>query len=146
MKQVAQMLGVEIGEIFYIKNRYYKYRLTYRLTEKSIEYYDELNQQWSICDYIILGLLNGDDEIIKKPILDEVEREYLDAVVKPFRNKVISITKLDSEEMNGYEYICIEHREVCNERYFISLPCFKKGTIYKGMETDKAYSMEDMGL
>ena len=35
MEQVAQMLGVEIGEIFYIKNSYYKYRLT----EKSIEYY-----------------------------------------------------------------------------------------------------------
>ena len=72
MKQVAEMLGVELGEIFYIKNRYYKYRLT----EKTIEYYDELDQQWTICPYRILGLLNGEDEIIKKSILDEKEKEW----------------------------------------------------------------------
>ena len=142
MEQVAHMLGIEIGEIFYIKNSYYKYRLT----EKSIEFYDGLNQQWNICPYRILYLLNGDDEIIKKPILDEVEKEYLSNIIKPFRNKVISIAKLDSEEMNGYEYIYIEHLEVCNDRDYINLPCFKKGTIYKGMEVDKEYTLEELGL
>lgn len=141
MEQVTKMLGVDLEQEFYVKGRSEKYKFN----KNGLYFFDEDRQTWLI-DFSLMRILNGQYEIIERPILDEVEREYLDAVVKPFRNKVISITKLDSEEMNGYEYICIEHREVCNERYFISLPCFKKGTIYKGMETDKAYSMEDMGL
>lgn len=141
MEQVTKMLGVDLEQEFYVKGRSEKYKFN----KNGLYFFDEDRQTWLI-DFSLMRILNGQYEIIERPILDDVEREYLDAVVKPFRNKVISITKLDSEEMNGYEYICIEHREVCNERYFISLPCFKKGTIYKGMETDKAYSMEDMGL
>ena len=49
-----------------------------------------------LTDFSLMRVLNGQYEIIERPILDEVEREYLDAVVKPFRNKVISITKLDT--------------------------------------------------
>ena len=93
-----------------------------------------------------MKILCGKAEIIKKPILGEVEKEYLSNIIKPFRNKVISIAKLDSEEMNGYEYICIEHLEVCSDRDCINLPCFKKGTIYKGMEVDKEYTLEELGL
>lgn len=141
MEQVAHMLGVDLEQEFYVKGRSEKYKFN----KNGLYLFDEDRQTW-LTDFSLMRVLNGQYEIIERPILDEAEREYLDAVVKPFRNKVISITKLDSEEMNGYEYICIEHREVCNERYFINLPCFKKGTIYKGMETDKAYSMEDMGL
>lgn len=141
MEQVAHMLGVDLEQEFYVKGRSEKYKFN----KNGLYLFDEDRQTW-LTDFSLMRVLNGQYEIIERPILDEAEREYLDAVVKPFRNKVISITKLDSEEMNGYEYICIEHREVCNERYFINLPCFKKGTIYKGMETDKAYSMEDLGL
>lgn len=141
MEQVAHMLGVDLEQEFYVKGRSEKYKFN----KNGLYFFDEDRQTW-LTDFSLMRVLNGQYEIIERPILDEAEREYLDAVVKPFRNKVISITKLDSEEMNGYEYICIEHREVCNERYFINLPCFKKGTIYKGMETDKAYSMEDLGL
>ena len=139
MKQVAQMLGVEIGEIFYIKNRYYKYRLT----EKSIEYYDGLNQQWSNCYYIILGLLNGDDEIIKKPILDDVERKYLSNVIKPFRKQVVSICKLDNI---NYECIVIKYHNISGYTGTVCFPSFEKGTMYKGMEAEKRYSLEELGL
>lgn len=141
MEQVAQMLGVELEEEFYVKGRSEKYKFN----KNGLYFFDEDRQTWLI-DFSLMRFLNGQYEIIGRPILDEVEREYLDAVVKPFRNKVISITKLDSEEMNGYEYICIEIKEVCVDRYYINLPYFKKGTMYKGMETDKAYSMEDIGL
>ena len=139
MEQVAQMLGVEIGEIFYIKNSYYKYRLT----EKSIEYYDGLNQQWNICPYRILYLLNGDAEIIKKPILDDIEKEYLSVVVKPFRDRVKSVIKYDSGK---YEYIVIRYRSIEDYIGNVHFPPFKKDTMYKGMKTGKAYSLSELGL
>ena len=139
MKQVAQMLGVEIGEIFYIKNSYYKYRLT----EKSIEFYDGLNQQWNICPYRILYLLNGDAEIIKKPILDDIERRYLSNVIKPFRKQVVSICKL----YNGdYEAIVIKYHNISGYIGAVCFPSFEKGTMYKGMEANKRYSLSELGV
>ena len=142
MKQVAQMLGVEIGEIFYIKNSYYKYRLT----EKSIEFYDGLNQQWNICPYRILYLLNGDAEIIKKPILDDIERKYLSNVIKPFRDRVKCIVKRDYEMSYENEYIFIVFNDDGYMQIKMCFPSFKKGTMYKGMELNKNYTLEDLGL
>ena len=143
MKQVAQMLGVEIGEIFCIKNRYYKYRLT----EKSVEYYDGLNQQWSNCNYLLICLLNGEYEIIKipKPILDDAERQYLSNVIKPFRHKVVDIYKSISL-YDVYEYIGITIRDIDKTVVYMYFPSFKKGTMYKGMETGKKYSLEELEL
>lgn len=77
--------------------------------------------------------------IVEKEILDEHEREYLSSVIRPFRHKVEYIVKF------GYspkEYISIwlPHDEV------IDLPCFKKGTMYKGMEKNKKYTLEELSL
>ena len=132
--------GVTVKGIYNsIKNSYNKYRLT----EKSIEYYDGLNQQWNICPYRIIDLLNGDDEIIKKPILDDIERKYLSNVIKPFRDKVTSVIKYES---GIYEYIVIRYRSIEEHIGTVHFPPFKKGTMYKGMEVDKEYNLEDLRL
>ncbi len=74
----------------------------------------------------------------KEPILDEVEKEYLSAVIKPFRDKVTGILKGD----NGSEFIRIS---VENDGAF-RLPYFKKGSMYKNMKTNKKYKLEELGL
>ena len=141
MKDVARLLGVELGEIFYIKNRYYKYRLT----EKTIEYYDGLDQQWAICPYRILGLLNGEDEIIKKPILNEKEKEYLSVVIKPFRDKVEWVRKFSSPNHRNLEYIKISYQD-CTHSNVLNFPDFKVGTMYRGMKIGKSYTLKELGL
>ena len=75
-------------------------------------------------------------------ILDDVEKAYLSAVIKPFRKNVECIEKIKTYS-GGKEYISITMK-----KYYDSceLPVFKKGTMYKGMETDKAYTLEELGL
>lgn len=77
--------------------------------------------------------------IIEKEILDEVEKEYLSNVVKPFRDKVKGITK---GILGGKEYINIIIKNDCD----IYFPFFEEGTMYKGMEEDKKYTLEELGL
>ena len=76
----------------------------------------------------------------KEPILDDKEREYLSAVIKPY--KVIGIKKRQDD---NDEQICIDTIENRYE-YIIMLPYFKKGTRYKGMKLNKEYTLEDLGL
>lgn len=80
----------------------------------------------------------------KEPILDEKEKKYLSAVIRPFRDRVKNIMKRFS---GNYEYICIFLKHI--EKDFnedICLPYFKSYTMYKGMIPDKKYTLEELGL
>lgn len=80
----------------------------------------------------------------KKPILDNVEREYLSAVIKPYRNKVTFIAKSkDSYEAKYFISIVVKGNY---GREAIHLPWFKENTMYKGMELSKKYTVEELGL
>ena len=77
--------------------------------------------------------------IVEKEILDEEEKEYLSNVIKPFRYKVEYIIKITSSYS---EYIKITIKKDSG----LCFPNFKKGTMYKGMEIEKKYTLEELGL
>ena len=87
-------------------------------------------------------------EEYKEPVLDEEEKKYLSAVIKPFRDRVIYIKKLDVYlGCNKYdEYILGELGNKDDVIDTFALPYFPKGTMYKGMETNKKYTLEELGL
>ena len=143
MAEVAKLLGVELEEEFKIEGYSYKYKLS----KEGLSFWGVISQEW-ILSSIIGKLLTGESKIIKlpKPILNETERKYLSAVIKPFRDKVISIANYYEESIDN-NYIEIEVKQnYCNENQYVSLPYFKKGTMYKGMEEYKKYTLEELGL
>lgn len=87
-------------------------------------------------------------EEYKEPVLDEKEKEYLSAVIKPFRNKVEYIKKIETYNV-GYgfrEKISIELRDKDGIKDYLSLPWFAKDTMYKGMGLGKRYVLKELGL
>lgn len=80
----------------------------------------------------------------KEPVLDEVEKAYLSAVIKPYKNRVISITKVkDAYETKRFIRVVIKGNDGREE---ICLPWFKGNTKYKGMKDFKGYTVEELGL
>lgn len=89
---------------------------------------------------------NYDWEEYKEPILDEVEKRYLENVIRPFRNRANTIT---IRKHRNFDRECIELRIfslkwVIQESMFF--PSFEEGTMYKGMEANRAYKLEELGL
>lgn len=74
-----------------------------------------------------------------KPILDDVEKEYLSAVIRPFKNRISDIVKRNFDSEKSYIVIHIN-----SESFYF--PYFKKGTMYEGMEADKKYTLKELGL
>ena len=74
------------------------------------------------------------------PILDDVEKEYLSAVIKPFRKNVMDVVK--TQYSGGKQSIRIR---ICAGDY-AELPLFNNNTMYKGMEVGKYYTPEELGL
>ena len=81
----------------------------------------------------------------KEPILDDAERAYLSAVIKPFRDRVKHICKVNflGVSSSEYQYIFIT---LSDGSYNIDLPIFKGDTMYKGMKPAKDYTPQELGL
>lgn len=76
----------------------------------------------------------------KPPILDDVEKDYLSSVIKPFRNEVECIVKYMFSEEKEFLAICLHNGEE------ITLPIFIRRTMYKGMKSRKEYTLKELGL
>lgn len=141
MKQVAQLLGVEIGEEFTTKN-YDTFK--FKLYEDGILATNDCSNGWVESHHFLRYLLTGKDEVVKLPksILDDVEKEYLCNVIKPFRKKIRYICK---RQLHEHDYIDIRYKDSYGEMSMI-FPDFKIGAMYKSMELNKRYSLDELGL
>lgn len=88
----------------------------------------------------IADFFNWLEQEYKPPILDDVEKAYLSAVIKPFRNEVECIVKYMFSEEKEFLAICLHNGEE------ITLPIFIRRTMYKGMKSRKEYTLEELGL
>lgn len=77
----------------------------------------------------------------KDPIIDDVEREYLSAVIKPFRKNISCIRK-SKDPRKGKNYIKIEF---CDGDCMF-FPNLSNNAMYKGMKLDRNYTLEELGL
>ena len=91
------------------------------------------------------AILNWMAQPYKKPILYEVEKKYLSDVIRPFRGNVTYIVK-QRYYWSDQEYISIVLQLSDGFRDSTNLPNFERNTMYKGMEIDKKYSLEELGL
>ena len=84
----------------------------------------------------------------EEPILDDVEKEYLSNIIKPFKDRVSTISKRASFNSTGVDYyIEIRVKRVGNGYDFVSLPTFKLSTkMYKNMKIGHIYSLEELNL
>lgn len=81
----------------------------------------------------------------KEPILNYSEREYLSAVIRPFRKSVTYISKLPFSETDR-QFISITVMNERGRRECVNLPNFDASTMYKGMKPNKPYKLEELGL
>ena len=80
----------------------------------------------------------------KEQILTEEEREYLSSVIKPFRKFVVYIEKI--KYIYGWEKIIFYSTNLKSWECMTNLPPFKSGKRFKGMEFNKQYKLEELGL
>lgn len=94
--------------------------------------------------------LNQEIEIETSNVLDKEEKEYISAVIKPFRKKFVNMKKEVrnfgmANRLYYYITIRIESKTHVLSDEYIDLPYFKED-MYKGMEVDKCYTLEELGL
>ena len=77
----------------------------------------------------------------KKEILDKIEKEYLENLLRPFKSRIEYIVKVE------FDY-CKSFLEVGMKKLVdnFCLPNFETNKMYKGMEQGKHYTLKELGL
>ena len=142
MEDVAKLLELELREEFKIKGL----SARYRITNIGLQYNSDTEGVWYTSNKLLPMLLQGEISIIKveQPILDDIEKKYLGNIIKPFRNRIVWIKKIDSPIQN-YEYIKICYQDH-NYIIVLNFPDFKVGTMYRGMKIGKSYTLKELGI
>jgi hypothetical protein len=79
----------------------------------------------------------------EEPILDDIEKEYLSNVIKPFRNRVLYIVKVDNS--NSYFIEIKINNDGSND--YVVLPYFNRSAkMYTNMKPDYHYTLKQLGL
>ena len=137
--EIADLLGVGLYKNFTIEG----FEDTdFKLTANGLFYYDNRTFTWEK-SLLLDDILIGTRKIIKS-ILTEKEKEYLSAVIKPFRDRVSYITKMQGMKYN--EQLPVEFIVIYVDDEKIILPSYGKGTMYKDMKLMEKYTVEDLGL
>ena len=74
-------------------------------------------------------------------LLTPKEKNYLKFVFRPFASDIIYVQK--RQLGNNIEYIRVI---TCTSSMPIYFPDFKKGTMYKGMKSEKKYTLKELGI
>ena len=127
MDMGEKVLNTKYNSVFWFENGKLKSNDNY--CSLSIHSQSLLTEKvWEICEE-------------PKPILDAEEKAYLEAVLRPFKGKITYVAK---RRYLGIKKEYIDFND--GEKYFFSLPFFVLGTMYKGMEPDKEYTLKELGL
>ena len=91
------------------------------------------------------AFMNWLDEEHKEHVLTYEEMQYLENIVRPFKDRVKSITK--RLYSNDDAYIQLNAKSIYERNYeLMNLPLFVRNKMYKGMVYEKEYTLKDLGL
>lgn len=133
-----RLISTEKGGVYAYKNGPYRHVETNATFD-----YDPLFRYYSTyghAKFEFITILDG--------YLDDAEKKYLGAVIKPFKNRVQEIVKASLPTRSGekLEYIQIVVKTDSSTTAKINFPAFPKDKMYKGMEADRGYTVEELGL
>ena len=105
------------------------------------ESFDPVSGRDEFCKKCLGESLEWLNQEYKEPILDDVEKKYLSAVIKPFRKMIAYIVKAQDFD-DGKQ--CI--RIILQNGDGMHFPYIDDDAMYKGMEVNKEYSLEELDL
>ena len=123
-----------------------KYKYIYR-SKYGILYLNETDRKSNgtiFCVYnnLFKEIKPGENPVcFRKQILDDIEREYLKAVFRPFAKHIRYVIK-DIGFLGTHENIYVN----AGETDCMIFPDFRFGTMYKGMESRKRYTLKELGI
>lgn len=145
MKEVAALLGIKLEEEFIIEG----FSNRYKFSKDGLMYLSDTLGEWNPSSSKFNILLTGKAKIVKIPkqILNSAEKAFLSAIIDSVKDRVIYIKRCLGGVYSGYIDIHLEsYIGAIDGEIVITSNCFGKETMFSGMELERKYTLEELGL
>ena len=145
---IANYFCLDVGTIFQIEGLpgYFKF------DHKGMLLWQGCNMrpdEWlSNNEYILVGLIAGRKHIKPRELLTDAERAHIKSVIEPYGYDVWDIRKVQNSQDTQMIVITYDY---CGTRdpldsFEVSLPFFDNNTMFTGLQLNKDYTLEELGI
>ena len=145
---IANYFCLDVGTIFQIEGLpgYFKF------DHKGMLLWQGRNMrpdEWlSNNEYILVGLIAGRKHIKPRELLTDAERAHIKSVIEPYGYDVWDIRKIQNSQDTQMIVITYDY---CGTRdpldsFEVSLPFFDNNTMFTGLQLNKDYTLEELGI
>lgn len=145
---IANYFGLDVGTVFQVEGfpGYFKFDHENILLWRD-DYMDP--DEWlTLNEYILADLITGRKHIKPRELLTDAERAHIKSVIEPYGYDVWDIRKVQSSQDTQKIVITYDY---CGTRdpldsFEISLPFFDNNTMFIGLQLNKCYMLEELGI
>ena len=103
---------------------------------------------WANNESILAGLIAGRKHIKPRELLTDAERAHIKSVIEPYGYDVWDVRKVQNSQDTQMIVITYDY---CGTRdpldsFEVSLPFFYNDTIFTGLQLNKCYTLEELGI
>ena len=145
---IANYFYLDVGTIFQIEGLpgYFKF------DHKGMLLWQGRNMrpdEWlSNNEYILVGLIAGRKHIKPRELLTDAERAHIKSVIEPYGYDVWDIRKVQNSQDTQKIVITYDYSRARDplDSFEVSLPFFDNDTMFTGMQLNKDYTLEELGI
>ena len=145
---IANYFGLDVGTVFQIEGfpGYFKFDHENILLWRD-DYMDP--DEWlTLNEYILADLITGRRHIKPRELLTDAERSHIKNIIEMYGYDVWDIRKVQNSQDTQNIVITYDYGRVRDplDSFEVSLPFFDNDTMFTGMQLNKDYTLEELGI
>ena len=145
---IANYFGLDVGTAFQIEGfpGYFKFDHENILLWRD-DYMDP-NEWLTLNEYILADLITGRRHIKPRELLTDAERSHIKNIIEMYGYDVWDIRKVQNSQDTQNIVITYDYGRVRDplDSFDVSLPFFDNNTMFTGLQLNKCYTLEELGI
>ena len=145
---IANYFGLDVGTVFEIERLPGHFKFDY----KDLLLWQGCNMrpdEWLYNnEHILVDLIAGRKHIKPRELLTDAERAHIKSVIEPYGYDVWDIRKVQNSQDTQMIVITYDYGRVRDplDSFEVSLPFFDNDTMFTGLQLNKDYTLEELGI
>lgn len=145
---IANYFGLDVGTAFQIEEFPGDFKFDHENILLWRDDYMDPDKWLTLNEYILADLITGRRHIKPRELLTDAERSHIKNIIEMYGYDVWDIRKVQNSQDTQNIVITYDYGRVRDplDSFDISLPFFDNNTMFTGMQLNKNYTLEELGI
>ena len=145
---IANYFGLDVGTVFEIERLPGHFKFDYKDLLLWRDDNSGPENWWANNESILAGLIAGRKHIKPRELLTDAERAHIKSVIEPYGYDVWDVRKVQNSQDTQMIVITYDYCGIRDplDSFEVSLPFFYNDTMFTGLQLNKCYTLEELGI